>query len=105
MRWSLKSVEDRWAGLRDPNGLHYRECGYTGTLLGHLPHYTNPKEAAVGALVVFGPGSGDHVSMVHTPGADPLLQSHGRPGMDRLHLSQEKTWHRPPVTFLSIAHL
>src|SRR4051812_18940440 len=46
----------RWAGLRDPNGLHYRTAGYTGTLLGHLPHYTNAAEAGIGALCVFGPG-------------------------------------------------
>jgi hypothetical protein len=92
-------------GLRDPNGLGYRYAGYTGTMLAHLPHYTDPAQAAIGALVVFGPGTGEHVSMVYTPGKDPLLQSHGRPGMDRWRLSQERTWHSAPVTFLSIAHL
>lgn len=94
-----------WVGCADPNGLHYRYAGYTGTMLAHLPHYTNPRGAGVGALVVFGPGSGEHVSMVYEPGADPLLQSHGRPGLDRWRLSEERTFHSPPVTFLSVAHL
>jgi hypothetical protein len=95
----------RMCGLRDPNGLGYRYAGYTGTMLQHLPHYSDPALAGVGALVVFGPGTGEHVSMVYTPGEDPLLQSHGRPGMDRWRLSEERRWHSAPVTFLSIAGL
>lgn len=95
----------RWIGCRDPNGLAYRYAGYTGTMLAHLPHYSNPADAGELALVVFGPGAGEHVSMVLEPGHDPLLQSHGRPGIDRWRLSDERRWHRPPVTFLSIAHL
>src|SRR5437868_14540651 len=55
----------RWAGLRDPNGLGYRYAGYTGTLLAHLPHYSDPAAAYPGALVVYGPGTGEHVSMVY----------------------------------------
>jgi hypothetical protein len=95
----------RWVGCGDPNGLRYAYAGYTGTMLSHLPHYTNARNASIGALVVFGPGSGEHVSMVHTPGDDPILASHGRPGFDLWPLSEERTWHRPPVTFLSIAAL
>ncbi len=95
----------RLAGLRDPNGLGYRYAGYTGTMLAHLPHYHDPELAAVGALVVFGPGTGEHVSMVYTPGKDPVLQSHGRGGMDRWKLSEERRWHAAPVTLLSIEHL
>jgi hypothetical protein len=97
----------RMAGLRDPNGLHYRYAGYTGTMLAHLGahEYTDPKLAGVGALVVFGPGTGQHVSMVYEVGADPLLQSHGRRGMDRMRLSVERTWHQPPVRLLPIAAL
>lgn len=95
----------RWAGLSDPNGLDYRYPGYTGTLLAHLPHYSRPRSAMVGALPVFGPGTGEHVSMVLEPGADPGLWSHGRSGVDLPRLSQQRTWHRPPVTLLSIAHL
>lgn len=95
----------RWAGLSDPNGLGYRYAGYTGTMLAHLPHYSDPKYAGVGALVIYGPGTGDHVSMVMEPGGDPLLWSHGRNGLDIWRLSVQRSFHRPPVTFCSIAHL
>ncbi len=98
----------RWVGCADPNGLGYRYAGYTGTMLGHLPHYLNAKAALVGALAVYGPGTGDHVSMVYKPDAthgDPLMASHGRSGFDLLRLDVERSWHRPPVTFLSIAAL
>lgn len=96
----------RWAGLDDPNGLKYRYAGYTGTMLEHLPHYTDPKAAGVGALVVYGPGTGDHVSMVYEPGRDPLLWSHGFDGGPQLiRLSKQRAFHRAPVTFLSIARL
>lgn len=96
----------KWAGLHDPNGNHYDGAGYTGTLLGHLPHYTDPAAANVGALVVFGPPPGEHVAMVLRPGDDPLLWSHGgENGPIAILLSHERTAHEPPVTFLSIAGL
>lgn len=96
----------KWAGLRDPNGLAYRYAGYTGTLLAHLPHFSDPADAYTGGLVVYGPGTGDHVSMVYDRGRDPLLWSHGREGGPELiHLSQQRVRHRAPVTFLSVAHL
>lgn len=94
------------AGLQDPNGLGYRSDGYTGTLLDHLPHYRGPKGASVGALVVFGPGTGEHVCMVRHPGEDPILFSHGQErGPVYIRLSVERRYHRAPVTFLSIAGL
>lgn len=95
----------RWAGLRDPNGLGYEYAGYTGTMLHTLRHYSKPGAAGIGALVVYGPGTGEHVSIVLEPGADPLLGSHGRPGFDLVKLSAQRTWHHLPVTFLSIAEL
>lgn len=96
----------KWAGLHDPNGRGYSGEGFTGTLLAHLPHYHDPAGAKVGALVVFGPGTGDHVAMVMEPGADPLLWSHGYEGGPRkVALSHERAVHRPPVTFLSIGRL
>jgi len=99
----------RLAGLQDPNGLHYNGTGFTGTLLDHLPHYHEPRAAAIGALVVFGPGTGDHVAMVHTPDArtgNPRLFSHGQErGPLLVHLHDEAAAHRPPVRFLSIAGL
>lgn len=70
----------RCAGLADPNGASYDGSGYTGTMLAHLPHYSDPKAAGVGALVVFVSkvATGDHVAQVLEPGADPVLFSHGQ---------------------------
>lgn len=96
----------KWAGLHDPNGLSYDGAGFTGTLLQHLPHYSKPSLAMVGALVVFGPGSGEHVCMVLERGQNPLLFSHGMErGPLAIRLSAERKWHNLPVTFLSIAGL
>lgn len=95
----------KWAGLEDPNGLGYRYAGYTGTLLHHLRHYTEPSKARIGALVVYGPSTGDHVSMVVDDlGPDPLLWSHGFDGGPQLiRLSKQRSFHRGPVTFLRVA--
>ena len=96
----------KWAGLDDPNGLKYRWPGYTGTLLAHLTHYAKASAAGIGAIVVYGPGTGDHASMVYEPGTDPLLWSHGFDGGPQLvRLSRQRSYHRAPVTFCSIAKL
>lgn len=98
----------RYAGLKDPNGLNYSRCGYTGTMLDNpeLTHYTNPLAAQVGAIVIFGPGTGEHGAQVIEAGQDPLLGSHGEArNCGPVRLSVERTFHKPPVTFLSIAHL
>ena len=96
----------RLAGLADPNGNGYNGQGFTGTMLNHLKHYSSPLSADVGALVVFGPGTGDHVCMVRKRGRDPLLFSHGTErGPFYIHLSDEKRAQHPPTTFLSIAKL
>jgi hypothetical protein len=99
----------KWAGLKDPNGLGYKHGGYTGTMLAHLPHYANPKRARVGALVVFGPATGEHVAMVDTAdkvNGDPLLFSHGARGLTGpIRLHREKRFHDPPVTFLDVSGL
>src|SRR5258708_18930246 len=68
------------AGLDDPNGLRYDGTGYTGTLLDHLPHYTNPSKANIGGLGVLGPGTGEHVVMVRHPRDRPGLFSPGPGG-------------------------
>jgi hypothetical protein len=94
------------AGLKDPNGLSYDGAGYTGTLLDHLPHYTDAGAAKLGALCVFGPGTGTHVTMVHERGPDPWLWTHGEESDPSLHrLSWMRPGFAPPVTFLSIAGL
>jgi hypothetical protein len=99
----------RWAGLSDPNGLSYKHEGYTGTMLAHLPHYTNPRHAEIGALVVFGPATGEHVAMVLEPSpakGDPELFSHGARGLTGpILLHAEAKYHDPPVTLLNVSGL
>lgn len=96
----------RLAGLADPNGSDYNGYGFTGTMLANLKHYSDPTLADVGAIVVFGPGDGDHACMVRKHGTDPLLFSHGTErGPYYIHLSDERKVQRKPVTFLSIAKL
>jgi hypothetical protein len=99
----------RLAGLRDPNRRGYDGSGFTGTMLATLPHYHDPKGAKVGALVVFGPREGEHVCMVLKPdhkGGNPHLFSlGGERGPIDITLKTERKYHRPPVTFLSIAGL
>lgn len=94
------------AGLADPNGLNYDGAGFTGTMLDHLPHYVDAGAAKIGALCVFGPGTGTHVAMVHERGHDPVLWTHGETGDPSLHrLSWMAPGFEPPVTFLSILDL
>ncbi len=96
----------RLAGLADPNGSNYDGSGFTGTMLKNLKHYSSAVSADVGALVVFGPGNGDHVCMVRNHGKDPLLFSHGTErGPYFAHLSDVRKVHRAPTTFLSVAKL
>lgn len=96
----------KWAGLSDPNGRGYDGSGYTGTLLANLRHYANPAKAKTGALVVFGPGSGEHVCMVLDAAPDPILWSHGQErGPIAVKFSAERAAHKPPAVFLSIARL
>lgn len=97
----------RLAGLADPCGLNYGHAGYTGNLLEHLEHYSDPSAAEVGAIVVLGPGTGDHAVQVHAGGGrDPLVFSQGREiGPVFEPLSRTAAAHRPPVRLLSIAHL
>lgn len=96
------------AGLHDPNGLGYDGSGYTGTMLQHLgAHaYTDPKGAQLGALVVFGGGTGEHVCMVRQPGANPELFSHGgEAGPFYIRLDDEQRYHKKPTRLLPISSL
>ena len=62
--------------------------------------------AAIGALVVFGPGTGEHVCQVRHPGKNPTLYGHGADRSSHfVSLSVESTYHDAPVRFLSIAGL
>lgn len=97
--------------LHRASGLHlpFRD-GYTGSYLEHLsPHYYDGRAAYVGAPVVFGPGTGHHMALVHTRDTkhgNPLLFSHGQESDPRLiHLSSEQAGQPHPATFCSIAKL
>jgi hypothetical protein len=83
--------------------------GYTGTLLADLPHYANGKAARVGALCVYGPGTGHHVTMTHTSApktGNPLQVSQGQEADPCLiYMAQEAAYQPAPHTFLSIAAL
>lgn len=99
------------AGLQDPNGHGYDGEGNTQEMYDHLPRYLNPRDALVGALVFFGePGrlGTQHVAVVRTVGADPVLYSHGGNGAFASHLiplSVESRYHVGHPVFLSVAHL
>jgi hypothetical protein len=83
--------------------------GYTGSHLDTIwPHYTDGRQALVGALVVFGPGAGHHEAMVMTPDpkhGDPLCVSHGQPGLQFATVSQLAAVQPPGITYLSIQDL
>lgn len=96
------------AGWADPCGLDYRIDGTTRSMLAHLGDraYTKPSEANVGALFVFGPGTGDHVAICRHPGANPTLFSHGQEkGPLLIPYQLERAAHRPPVRILPVTSL
>lgn len=72
----------RLAGCKDPNGLGYATLGYTGTLLDCANRagtiFTDVSKAKPGDLIVYGPGTGEHVAIVVEAGKDPLTVSHGQ---------------------------
>jgi hypothetical protein len=96
----------KWAGLHDPTGFHFSGYGNTSSMFAHLPHYTDPSRALVGALVVYGAGGYHHVCMVNEPGHDPLLWSHGREaGPVLVRHSVELASQPRPFTYLNVSHL
>lgn len=98
----------RLAGLHDPNGLQYDGYGYTGTMLDHLPHFTDWERAHEGTLIVFGAGTGTHVVMVTRPNGDnPEVYSHGSHANSAIWpFATERTYHEgEPITLLAIEDL
>lgn len=98
----------RLAGFQDPNGLGYNGQGYTGTMLQHLPHFTDWAQVHVGTLIVFGAGTGTHVVMVVKPnGQNPLVYSHGSHARGAIwDLNTERQYHQgEPITLLAVAGL
>lgn len=89
----------------------WNDPGWTGSHVKLLPVYTDASAAGIGALVVFGEGDGVHECVVHTPSraGNPLLSSHGSPGLGLVRLRDEAAYFEraghPGVRFLSIAHL
>ncbi len=95
-------------GANDPSGYHYTGDGNTETMLAHLPHYTNPINAHPGALVIFGadqPLADQHVCMVLEQGSNPMLVSHGGPGVKILTLNAEQAAHTGATCFLDVSSL
>jgi cell wall-associated NlpC family hydrolase len=91
----------KWAGAPDPNGRHYDGYGYTGTMLSACVHIDR-SQTRPGDLVVFGPGTGEHVVIIVGTGSDPAVVSHGQEaGPIQLSLSAEAGYHARPLTFLS----
>lgn len=95
--------------LRGAGCWPYSMPGATSSHLELLkPIYTDARDAFAGAVVVFGPGGGHHEAIVHTPdrrNGNPLLCSHGRPGLDFIKLRDEAARQPAGIRFLSIAHL
>ena len=95
------------AGCNDPNGLNYDGEGYTGTELSfdkHIAEWIKNAQGVemenleVGDLVVYGPGTGEHVAIIVEVGLDPLTVSMGQNGDPSfVHISQDG---RQPQTFL-----
>lgn len=67
------------AGAPDPSGSNYSGAGFTGSFLDHL-HPITQAQLQVGDIVVFGPGTGAHASMVIEAGDDPTMSSNGFDG-------------------------
>ncbi len=99
----------KWGKVKDPSGYSFKVQGYTGSMLAHLPHYADGKRARVGAIVIFGPATGEHGAVVleaDKAGGDPLLFSHGfRGATGPIKLHREARFHDPPVTFLDVSGL
>ena len=79
------------AGAPDPNGLDYRMLGYTGNELEnaakHGRVFTDVSKAKPGDIVVIGPDTGEHEVVILEPGPDPIVATHGKPGVQRQDLS------------------
>lgn len=100
------------AGAHDPTGNSYNGDGNTESMLAFLRHYTNPRFALPGALVVFNsdrPLAEQHVAQVHSSSflrGDPVLFTHGdAAGPNFARLSQVQPGFQGKTTLLSVARL
>jgi hypothetical protein len=92
-------------GLKDPGGFSYNGRGNTETMLEHLPcHYTDPKAAMPGAIVIFNADmalSTQHAAVVLEAGTDPEVWTHGGPGIEKMPLSWLQSAFKGSTVFLS----
>jgi hypothetical protein len=97
------------AGLQDPNGRGYDGEGNTQIMYDHLPRYSDPKGAGIGALCFFGlPGNlpSQHITIVRHPGADPVLFTLGGKGDPSYRLlSWMRSGFQGHPVFLNVSHL
>lgn len=98
----------RLSGWKDPNGLRFDGYGWTGTMLSHLPHFTDWNEVHKGTLIVFGSYPGTHVVMCIEPNGDnPLVYSHGSHAAHAIwDMNTERQYHTgEPITLLAVEGL
>jgi hypothetical protein len=67
------------SGVPDPMKESWDGYGNSATLAMRLQHLPLPSFLEVGDIVTFGPGGGDHATMVLESGSNPLLWSFGHP--------------------------
>lgn len=91
----------KYAGAPDPNGLGYNGYGYTGSLLtGSKP--IQSKDLRPGSMIIYGPGSGNHVCVVYKLASDGnhLLFSHGQErGPIIISMSAEAAFQPGPIRY------
>jgi len=96
-------------GAQDPGGYKFSGYGNTASMLGWLHHhYTEAHHALPGAIAIFNADRSpyyQHACMVIQSGNDPLLFSHGRPGVDRQPLSWIQHGFSGHTVFLDVAGL
>jgi hypothetical protein len=96
----------KWAGARDPNCNGYSGQGSTGTILACAAGVIRETAILPGDLIVFGPGTGSHVVVAVTAGANCDVVSHGSAtSPSKYPLRDAKTYFPAPVRALRMAGL
>lgn len=97
-----------WAGLRDPNGLGFDGFGFTGTVMDHLPRFTDTADVHLGTIGVYGtyPGVHEIMFLEDYQGDQTRIFSHGGPYGAISTLGVENSYHAgKPLGFYAIAGL